>query len=114
MKQKFSLLAGAACLITGVVTLLLNTSISSWGFYRVGKTSTGGILFALLILSAVYLAVKKNKTGMVLVAGSVSMLLLSLILGIHIRILPMSALEMVLICGLIGSGIGLIVKSFLN
>lgn len=114
MKQKFSLLAGSACLITGVVMLLLNTSVSSWGFYRIGKTSTGGILFVLLILSAVYLAVKKNKTGILLVSGSVSLLLLSLILGIHIHIMSMSALEMALICGLIGSGIGLIAKSFLN
>lgn len=114
MKNKMTFLAGLICSIIGIVTFLMNVTISSWSFYRFGKINTGGILIVLLILAIIYLVAKRNKTGIILIASVLGLILLSLIMGIHMHINYMSAFNMILIVGLIAVGIGLIIKSFLQ
>lgn len=113
MKNKISLISGLICTLIGVITLLMNVTVTSWSFYRFGKINSGGILFVILILSIIYLIARRNKTGIFLVAGSIGLMLLSLIMGINMYIGHLSAFTMVLIIGLIGVGLGLIVKAFL-
>lgn len=114
MKNKLSLIGGIVCLLTGIVALLMNVSISSWGFYRFGHISTGGILLVILLLSIIYTVIKRNKIGIVLIACSATLMILSLILGVHMYIRHMSVFSMILIIGLMAVGIGLIAKYFLG
>lgn len=113
MKNKITFAAGLICTLIGIVAFLMNVNVTSWGFYRFGRMNSGGILIVLLILAVIYLVAKRNRTGIILVAIAVILILLSLILGINMYIRHISAFIMILIVGLIATGIGLIIKSIM-
>lgn len=101
-------------LLVSLFMIFKNTYVSSFGFYHFGRVRTGGILIILLILSTVFAIVKPSKLSKLLVLGVVAMMVLSLILGMHLRFRPMSILDAILILAPGIIGIGLILKEIFS
>ncbi len=114
-KSSFQLYAGIVLVLIGLYLLLSNVRVTSFAFYRFGMQSvnTGAILIILLIASVVFMVVRPNRLSKGIVIALLILLLLSVILGIRIRLAYMSVLDLFLILGTIAVGIGLILRYYL-
>lgn len=110
MKQLGSLCLGILLSIVGLIFLLSNVSVSSFGFYRYNGFNIGAMLLILLVISFIVFLVKTNiGTGIVLALIGVAFLV-TLIMGINFTFKHISVLMLVLILGCIAVGIALIIK----
>ena len=112
--KKFTFWTGLVLIFVGLFLFLRNVSISSFRFYRFGAVNTGAILLVLLFIALVAMIVKWNKITLGLFIACLLGLILSVIMGIDVRIKYMSALDFILIGGTLFGGIGLTIKGLID
>ncbi len=114
LKQKEKLiLIGAALIGVGIFMFFKSTRVWSWGFYRLGPISTGGILIALLLLDVILLVATGHKLTKILLPVLAAMLVLSIILGTHLSFTG-SVLDLFLMLVPAAAGAGLLLRAFLK
>ena len=98
MKELLQFLLGIALTIIGVIIFLQNVVVSSFTlFFRMGRVNVGGILIVLIVVAFIAFIVKPNMlTGLSLIG------------------LCIAFLELALILGTIGVGVGFIIKGLLG
>jgi hypothetical protein len=118
-KLSVKFIAGVLLAIIGLFLLLKNITVSyAFGFntslYRVGgmNLTSGFILVPFLIGVIMLFANPKNIFGWLLTFGSIALLIIGVITSINFTMVGMSALDIIIILGLLGAGIGLIFSSF--
>jgi hypothetical protein len=118
-----SFLGGAALLVVGLWLLLRNilvTSSFSWGMglfpFQVGGSSQAvpAGLFVVTALVGFVLIFRNARSivGWMVLAGSIGALVLGVILSLHFLLRPMSLWELLGILGVLGAGMGLLLRSF--
>lgn len=107
-RDKF-ILIGVVLIVFGLFMFFKSTSASSWGFWRLGPVSTGGILIGLLLLDVVFLVATSAKVCKILIPVLAGMLVLSVILGTHI-LFRGSVLDLLLMLVPAAVGAGLVLK----
>lgn len=86
MKNRTTLIViGSVLILFGLFVFFRNTTVSSWGFWRIGPVSTGGILIALVLLDVIFLVATSAKVWKILLPVLGGLLVLSIILGIQPR-----------------------------
>lgn len=95
----------------GLFMLFKTARVASFGFFRFNGVSTSGIILVLMIISGIFLVAKPSKISKATIIVSISMLVLSLILGTNISFYYVSLLDIILILVPLVAGLGLIVKS---
>ena len=76
---------GPALILVGLFMFFKSTSVYSFGFFRIGRVSTGGILIALLLVDVVFLVVTGKKICKLLIPVLGGMLVLSILLGAELH-----------------------------
>lgn len=119
MKNKpLEFFLGIALIVVSVFMLLKNTYVTSFGFYsfRFGRygVNTGAILIVLLIIAIVAAVAKPNKLTKAIVGVLLAAIVLSLILGIQMHLMGMTAIDVILIVGAGAVGIGLLLRSLIG
>ncbi len=102
---------GIFLLAAGLFMLLKSMYVSSFGFWTIGRISTGGILLVLLILAVIALVVKPNTLTRWSVVAIVALLIISVLLGTHISFRYMSVADIILIIVPLAIGAGLILRT---
>ena len=113
-KRGFEYAFGVILILVGLFMLLKNTYVTTISFYCFGRVNTGAILIVLLVLAIVYAVVRPSPLSKILIGLDLAALVLSLILGTHIRFKPMSALDLILMLLPLAIGIGLVLKGLLD
>ena len=113
MKKKDMLcLIGAALIAFGIFMFFKSTRVFSWGFYRIGRVSTGGILIALAVFDLVFLVATQHKATKILLPILIAMIVLSIILGTELHYYG-SLLDMFLMLVPAAVGAGLVLRGML-
>lgn len=114
MKNKTGFYIGLILCIITVVLLMMNIRVGSFSFYRFGFINSGALCIIMLSISIVALLVKPCKVTKFLVAFMIIALILTIILGLHINLMPMSIFDFFLILapGLIG--LAFIIKNLIK
>ncbi len=107
-REKF-ILIGVVLIVFGLFMFFKSTTVSSWGFWRLGPVSTGGILIGLLLLDVVLLVATSAKVCKILIPVLAGLLVLSVILGTQIHFHG-SVLDMLLMLIPAAVGAGLVLK----
>ena len=107
------ILTGMVLVVFSLVIFFSNTAISSFGFYRFGRVSTGGILIALILLDVALLVASSHKICKILLPILLALLVLSIILGTHI-VFYGKVLDLLLMLVPAAVGAGLLIKGFLT
>lgn len=107
------ILIGTVLIGFGIFMFFKNTNVYSWGFYRIGRVSTGGILIALILLDVVLLVATQHKATKIMLPVLVAMLVLSVILGTHLTFTG-SVLDMFLMLAPAAVGTGLLLRAMLK
>ena len=109
-KRDLLLLIGAILIGVGLFMFFKNTRLTSFGFWRFGPVSTGGILIALLLLDVILLVAVGHKAFKIALPILLGMLVLSVILGSHITFHG-QVLDLLLMLVPAAVGAGLILKA---
>ncbi len=80
-----NILIGTILIAFGLFMFFKSTSVYSWGFWRLGPISTGGILIALLLLDVILLVATSAKVCKILIPVLAGLLVLSIILGTQLH-----------------------------
>ncbi len=112
-KREKLFLIGAVLIVVGVVMFFKSVRIYSFGFYRLGPVSTGGILIARGLLDVVLLIATGHKATKILLPILGAMLILSLILGTRLSFTG-SVLDLFLMLAPAAAGAGLLLRAFLK
>ncbi|MBQ9374704.1 MAG: hypothetical protein IJU06_07890 [Oscillospiraceae bacterium] len=107
------LLIGAALIAVGVFMFFKSVRVYSWGFYRFGSVSTGGILIALILLDVILLVSTGHKAAKIALPVLIAMLVLSVILGTSLTFVG-SVLDLFLMLVPAAVGAGLLLRVFLK
>lgn len=114
--------AGAGLILGGLYLLLRNIWVSSgfsWSMGIIPMPFGGGgsaipagffVIGALIGFCLLFYDAKKIW-GWLLLVGSVGAIVASVIMSLHFALRPMSMLELLLILGVLGAGIGLFLRS---
>lgn len=106
---------GCVLSLIGVIVFLTNVRISTSSiFYHYGKVNVGGILLVLIVVSLAEMVVKPRKLTVFIFVVLLIVFIISVVLAIDIRIVGMSAFELILILGTLAIGIGLLIKVLLS
>ena len=105
---------GTGLILIGLFMLFKEVRVSSFGFWRIGIVNTSAIVLVLLILSAIAVVVQRNKITIGCLIASVSMLVLSLILGTRLPFAYMSLIDLLLVFVPIIVGLGLVIREFIE
>lgn len=111
-KRETYLLIGLALIAFGIFMFFKSTRVFSWGFYRIGRVSTGGILIALTLFDVVILAATGHKITKILLPVFIAMIVLSIILGTELSFIG-SLLDMFLMLVPAAVGVGLVFRAWL-
>lgn len=103
-------LIGGVLLAVGVVMFFKSVRLSSFGFYRIGPVSTGGILIALVLLDVVLLIATRHKAAKIALPILTALLVLSVILGTHLSFIG-SLLDLFLMLVPAAVGAGLVLRA---
>ena len=112
-RNPLTTLIGLGLVLLSVILIFVNTTVSGWGFYRIGRVSTGGILIVLLVLAAIALFVRPSNVTVGILAVVVALIVLSLLLGLHLHLRHMGLMKLVLIIAPMVIGVGMIVRDIL-
>ena len=115
MKDLLQFLLGIVLTIIGVIIFLQNVVVSSFTlFYRMGRVNVGGILIVLIVVAFIAFIVKPNMiTGFSLIGLCVAFFV-CMVISLNVSMRYMSGLELALILGTIGVGVGLVIKGLLG
>lgn len=112
---------GLGMFILGAYLLLSAIQVTNnfyfgYGLFSVGGFQvTSGIIFIPFMIGVGMLFFNSsNVIGWLLAIGSVLLMIVGVISSTHLTLRPMSALELLLIIGLLAGGIGLFFSSFRN
>ena len=105
------LLIGAVLIGVGIFMFFKSTTLYSFGFYRIGRVSTGGILIALILVDVILLFATGHKAAKILLPILIAMLILSVILGTHLSFTG-SLLDLFLMLVPAAVGAGLLLRAF--
>ncbi|MDO1445156.1 hypothetical protein Q0590_02785 [Rhodocytophaga aerolata] len=112
---------GLGMFIIGAYLLLSAIQVTNnfyfgYGLFSVGGFQvTSGIIFIPFMIGVGMLFFNSsNVIGWLLAIGSVLLMIVGVISSTHLTLRPMSALELLLIIGLLAGGIGLFFSSFRN
>ena len=95
MKELLQFLLGIVLTFIGVIIFLQNVVVSSFTlFFRMGRVNVGGILIVLIVVAFITFIVKPNM--------------------LNVSMRYMTGLELALILGTIGVGVGFIIKGLLG
>ena len=110
MKELLQFLLGIVLTIIGVIIFLQNVVVSSFTlFYRMGRVNVGGILIVLIVVAFIAFIVKPNMlTGLSLIGLCIAFFV-CLVISLNVSMRYMSGLELALILGTIGVGVGFII-----
>ena len=110
MKELLQFLLGIALTIIGVIIFLQNVVVSSFTlFFRMGRVNVGGILIVLIVVAFIAFIVKPNMlTGLSLIGLCIAFFV-CLVISLNVSMRYMSGLELALILGTIGVGVGFII-----
>lgn len=103
-------LIGAILIVFGVVIFFKSVRLYSFGFYRIGPVSTGGILIALVLLDVVLLIATRHKAAKILLPILIALLVLSVILGTQLSFIG-SLLDLFLMLVPAAVGVGLVLRA---
>ena len=133
MKELLQFLLGIVLTIIGVIIFLQNVVVSSFTlFYRMGRVNVGkdnyicndtcclcrvnvgGILIVLIVVAFIAFIVKPNMlTGLSLIGLCIAFFV-CLVISLNVSMRYMTGLELALILGTIGVGVGFIIKGLLG
>ena len=115
MKELLQFLLGIVLTIIGVIIFLQNVVVSSCTLvYRMGSVNVGGIRIVLIVVAFIAFIVKPNMlTGLSLIGLCITFFV-CLVISLNISMRYMSGLELALILGTIGVGVGFIIKGLLG
>lgn len=109
-KRERLILIGTVLVAFGVFMFFKSTGIYSFGFYRFGQVSTGGILIALTLLDVILLVATRHKATKIALPILIAMLVVSMILGTHLSFHG-SLLDMFLMLVPAAIGVGLLLRA---
>lgn len=112
MKQIGNILTGLALIIVGAVIFLQNVSVTGFSLYN-GGINVGAVVILLTAISFIAMVVKADKLTVTLFGCMMLLFLIIIIMSIRIHVRRMTALTLVLILGLICTGIAMVVKGFI-
>ncbi len=95
----------------GLFMLFKNVNVNSFHFYTFHSVNTGGVIIFLLILTSAFYIAKGYEILKYAIYALVILLVISIILGIHVYLRPMSLFDLILILAPITIGIGLMLQS---
>lgn len=110
MKQLGNFLLGLILMLIGAVVFLMKVNVNSFALYRYNSIPVGGIIILLMVITFIVMLVKTNIVTIGIFIIFAVIFLITLILSLDIRVAAMSALELVLILGLLCVGIALTIK----
>ena len=84
-KREQLMLSGSLLVGFGIFMFFKSTMLTSFGFYRIGRVSTGGILIALILLDVVLWAATGHRLTKIAMPLLICMLILSVILGTRLH-----------------------------
>ncbi len=105
-KREQLILSGSLLIGFGFFMFFRSTTLTSFGFYRLGRVSTGGILIALILLDVVLWAATNHKLTRIAMPILICMLILSVILGTRLHYMgSVLDLFLMLIPAAVGAGL---------
>ena len=104
-------LVGIAMMIAGLVILLMNIQVSSFGFFRFGRFSSAPVLVVAFILLLIWAVASGKILQWILVAADVLCIIISVILGTNFYFNRMSVFTLLVMLGLFAVGVGLVLKN---
>ena len=113
MKELLQFLLGIVLTVIGVIIFLQNVVVSSFTlFFR--RVNVGGILIVLIVVAFITFIVKPNMlTGLSLIGLCIAFFV-CLVISLNVSMRYMTGLELALILGTIGVGVGFIIKGLLG
>ena len=109
-KRNKLFLIGALLLVVGVVMFFKSVRIHSFGFWRLGPVSTGGILIALVLVDVILLIATGHKAAKIALPILIGLLVLSVVLGTQLSFIG-SLLDLFLMLVPAALGAGLILRA---
>ena len=109
------LVAGIVLAIAGVAVMLMNITVVNFRFYRIGPVDTAAILLIILgvLLIWAFMA-NRPRVPVMLIILDLLLIIISVIMGTRFRFKQIDALTIILIIGLIASGIGLFLSGMIG
>lgn len=104
-------LIGIGMMIAGLVILLMNIHVVSFGFLMFGTVSSAPILLIIFIFLMIWAVVKGGTLPWILVVADVVCIIISVILGTRLYFDRMSVFTLILMLGLFAAGVGLVIKN---
>ena len=104
-------LVGIVMMVAGLVILLMNIQISSFGFFHFGRISSAPILVIAFIVLLIWAVVRGRNLQWILVAADVLCIIVSVILGTSFYFHTMSAFSLLVMLMLFAVGAGLVLKN---
>lgn len=114
MKGTASFLFGIILMILGGIITLSNITVSSIGFYRVGRINSGVILILLLVVLIIAAIVFSKAWIWTIAFLDIIGIVISVVLGTRFRFAHITMLEMILMFGMFAVGAGLFLKGVLG
>lgn len=111
MKTILNFFLGIALFFTSIFMLLRSINITDFHFMMIHNISTAPILIILFVIFVVYAVAASNAFGWILVVLDVIAMIVSVILGTSFSLTRMTALDLCLMLGMFGVGLGLILRT---
>lgn len=102
---------GIAMAVAGIIILLMNIRVSSFGFYRIGNFSSAPVLVLLFIFFLIWAVIRGKLLQWILVAADILCIIISVILGTNFYFNRINAFTLLVMLGLFAIGTGLILKN---
>ena len=104
-------LIGIAMMVAGLVILLMNIQVSSFGFFRIGNISSAPVLIILFIFLLIWAVMRGKAFHWVLVAADILCIIISVILGTSFYFNRMNVFTLLVMLGMFAVGAGLVLKN---
>ena len=111
-RKQVLILIGSLLIGIGIFMFFKSTYLVSFGFYRLGRVSTGGILITLILADVILLVATRHKACKITLPILAAMLILSVILGTSL-VFTGSTLDLFLMLVPAAVGAGLLLRAFL-
>lgn len=102
---------GIAMMIAGIVILLMNIQVYSFGFFRIGNFSSAPVLIILFVFLLVWAIMRGKILQWILVAADIFCIIISVILGTNLHFSRMNAFTLLVMLGMFAVGAGLMLKN---
>ena len=104
-------LVGVGMMIAGVVILLMNIHVSSFGFLRFGRISSAPILVIVFLFLMVWAVIRGKTFQWILVGADILCIIISVLLGTEFYFARMTVFTLLLMLALLAVGLGLMIRN---